>query len=151
MEAALFPEKRSHVSIFGSDFPTRDGTAIRDYIHVEDLAEAHIVALEKIDPTSPDRNLYNLGIGKGFTIKELIASTERVSGKELVVKQAARNAGEAAAVWCDPSKANKELGWYPKFTEIDEILRTVHDFMKSHPTGYAASVTEKAAAKRKRS
>jgi len=156
MEAALFPEKRPHVSIFGSDFPTRDGTAIRDYIHVEDLADAHITALEKIDPSSGARTLYNLGIGKGFTIKELIESTQRVSGKELTVKQAPRNPGEAAAVWCDPSKANSELGWRPKFTEIDAILQTVHDFMKSHPKGYQqaeaaeAAAGGRAASKRKR-
>lgn len=149
MESALFPEKRPHVSIFGDDFPTRDGTAIRDYIHVEDLADAHLTALAKIDPSSKVPELYNLGIGKGFTIKELIDSTQRVSGKSLVVKQAARNAGEAAAVWCDPAKANKELGWYPKFTEIDAILQTVHDFMKSHPTGYAAAEAEGAAKRRK--
>ena len=136
MESALFPQKRPHVSIFGSDFPTRDGTAIRDYIHVEDLAEAHIVALAKIDPTSGVRNLFNLGIGKGFTIKELIESTQRVAGHALQVKQAPRNAGEAAAVWCDPSKANRELGWYPKFVEIDQIIKTVHAFMKTHPDGY---------------
>jgi len=134
MESALFPERRPSVSIFGTDFPTRDGTSIRDYIHVEDLADAHLAALEQVRPRVSA--LYNLGIGKGFTIKELIGATERVSGKKLVVQHAPRNAGEAAAVWCDPAKAYDELGWKPKYTEIDDIMRTVHDFMKGHPDGY---------------
>jgi len=137
MESALFPERRPNVAIFGTDFPTRDGTSIRDYIHVEDLADAHLAALEQVSPRVSE--LYNLGIGKGFTIKELIGSTERVSGKKLVVNHAPRNAGEAAAVWCDPAKAYKQLGWRPKYTEIDDIMRTVHDFMKDHPDGYDAA------------
>ena len=134
MEAALFPARRPSVSIFGTDFPTRDGTAIRDYIHVEDLADAHIAALGKVRPR--ETKLYNLGIGKGFTIRELIDSTQRVSGATLTVSEASRNAGEAAAMWCDPSKALRELGWAPKYTEIDDILRTVHQFMLAHPDGY---------------
>jgi len=132
MEAAL--GKRESVSIFGTDFPTRDGTAIRDYIHVEDLARAHVMALEKM--VAGESSLFNLGIGKGFTIRELIKATERVVGCKLNVTEAARNPGEAAAVWCDPAKANSELGWQAEVTEIDEIVRSVYNFMYLHPNGY---------------
>lgn len=134
MEAALWPERRPSVSIFGTDFPTRDGTAIRDYIHVEDLADAHIAALAQVK--TQQQELFNLGIGKGFSIKELIGATERVSGATLTVDHAPRNVGEAAAVWCNPAKANSELGWKPKHTSIDDIVATVYKFMKSHPNGY---------------
>jgi UDP-glucose 4-epimerase len=133
LDAAL--GKRDGVSIFGTDFATRDGTAIRDYIHVEDLARAHSAVLGAMEGAHDER-LYNLGIGKGYSIRELIASTERVTGVTLKVTETPRVAGEAAEVFCNPAKVAAELGWKCEITEIDDIIRSAFEFFKAHPNGY---------------
>ena len=127
------------MSIFGTDFPTRDGTAIRDYIHVEDLVRAHVHVLGAMHAKEKGENadlLYNLGIGKGYSIRELIASTQRVTGVTLNVTETPRVPGEAAEVYCDPSKVREELGWAAEVTEIDDIIRSAFEFFKAHPEGY---------------
>ena len=139
LDAAL--GKREGVSIFGTDFPTRDGTAIRDYIHVEDLVRAHVHVLDAMQRKEKGDNadlLYNLGIGKGYSIRELIASTQRVTGVTLNVTETPRVPGEAAEVYCDPSRVREELGWVAEVTDIDDIVRSAFEFFKAHPNGYKA-------------
>ncbi len=126
--------KRSHIEIFGTDYPTRDGTCIRDYIHVDDLAQAHILALEKLQPKQQMK--LNLGIGQGYSVREVIQSAERVTGKKVAFKESARREGDPAELIADPSKAVKELGWKPKYLEIDQIVETAWNWHRSHPNGY---------------
>ncbi len=111
------------LTVFGNDYPTPDGTCIRDYIHVADLASAHLLALKYLEK-SGGCTAFNLGIGKGFTVKEVIASVERVTGKKLNIRQGARRPGDPPSLVADSSKAQKELGWRPQFTEIDRIVET---------------------------
>jgi UDP-glucose 4-epimerase len=132
LEAAL--GKRDGVSIFGTDHPTRDGTAIRDYIHVDDLSDAHVHVMQSMDNAS--KVLYNLGIGQGMSVRELIAATKRVTGVDFKVTEAPRVEGEAAEVFCDPSKVLRETGWKAKVTDIDEIIRSAWNFMQKYPDGY---------------
>ena len=138
LEAAL--GKRESVSIFGTDFPTRDGTSIRDYIHVDDLSGAHVFVLDKIEENSSV--LYNLGIGKGISVRELVTAVKRVTGKDFPVNETPRVEGEAAEVYCDPSKIKKELGWEAKITETDDIIRSAWEFLQRYPTGFAAAAPD---------
>jgi UDP-glucose 4-epimerase len=107
---------------------------VRDYIHVEDLSRAHVAVLGAI--SGDEQRLYNLGIGRGYSVKELIAATERVCGHALNVSDAARVPGEAAMVYCDPAKVKAEIGWEAEITDIDTIVRSAYDFMVAHPGGY---------------
>jgi UDP-glucose 4-epimerase len=134
LEAAL--GKRDGVSIFGTDFPTRDGTSIRDYIHVDDLSGAHVFVLDKIVENSSI--LYNLGIGKGISVRELVTAVKRVTGVDFKVTETPRVEGEAAEVYCDPSKIKNELGWEAKITDTDQIIESAWKFIQRYPTGFAA-------------
>jgi len=126
--------QRDHMQLFGTDYPTPDGTNIRDYIHVEDLADAHILAMEKLKPAEP---IYlNLGTGKGFSNREIIATAERVSGKKIPIKEGPRRAGDAVALYADPSKAKQVLGWEAKHKDPETIIRSAWNWMSKHPKGY---------------
>jgi len=132
LEAAL--GKRAGVSIFGTDFPTRDGTSIRDYIHVDDLSDAHVHVMQSMN--NEDRVLYNLGIGQGMSVRELVAATKRVTGVDFPVTETPRVEGEAAEVYCDPRKVFEETGWKAKVTDIDEIIGSAWTFMQKYPNGW---------------
>ncbi len=132
IEAAL--GRRESVTINGTDWPTPDGTCIRDYIHVDDLVDAHAAVLTALRPG--DRRIYNLGLGHGTSVRELIASTQRVTGAKLTIINGPRAAGDPAMLYCDPSKIERELGWKARVRDLDEIVRTAADWMRTHPNGY---------------
>ncbi len=126
---------RPGITVFGTDYPTQDGTNVRDYIHVEDLAEAHLLAMEKLSPGAP---IYlNLGTGKGFSVKEIIQSAEKVTGKKVPVTYGPRRSGDAIALYADPSKAKAVLGWEAKLKDPEVIIRSAWNWFSKHPKGYA--------------
>jgi UDP-glucose-4-epimerase GalE len=114
---------RKSVTVFGTDYPTHDGTCVRDYIHVSDLAEAHIKALRAL-LDGGQSSIYNLGNGRGYSVKEVIAAVERVTGLTVPVVFGDRRPGDPAALISDASKARDDLNWQPQFAQIDEIVRT---------------------------
>lgn len=126
--------KHDRVTVFGTDYPTPDGTCVRDYIHVEDLCDAHIMAMNALKPG--DARFYNLGIGKGHTVKEVIDSACRVTGVEIPVEYGARRAGDPARLFANADKIRNELGWSARYTEIDKIVATAWNWFVKHPNGY---------------
>ena len=132
LQAAL--GKRDKVTVFGTDYPTPDGTCIRDYIHVEDLCAAHLVAMEALQPG--DARFYNLGIGRGYSVKEVLDAAQRVTGREIPVEYGERRPGDPAVLFADAQKIRRELGWSPRYTEIGPIVATAWNWMKNHPDGY---------------
>ena len=127
--------KREAISIFGTDYDTKDGTCVRDYIHVTDLADAHIKALEKLFKTN-ESGIYNLGNGKGFSVKEVIEKAKKVTGKDFKVEIEARRNGDPSTLIASSEKAIKELGWKPKFNTLDKIIETAWNWHKDHKNGY---------------
>ncbi len=126
--------QRPHIEVFGEDYPTEDGTCIRDYIHVDDLAEAHLLALEQLQPGSELR--YNVGTGTGYSVKEVIKTVEEVVGKPVPVKGGPRRAGDPPALVAAAGKIQSELGWRPKYTELRGIVETAWNWHRTHPKGY---------------
>ena len=126
--------KRPHIEIFGTDYPTPDGTCVRDYIHVDDLAEAHLLALEKLQPGQQMH--YNLGIGRGYSVREVIAAVEQVTGKKVPVKEGPRRAGDPPVLVASSDKIQKDLGWKPRYTDIKAIVETAWNWHRAHPKGY---------------
>ncbi len=114
--------RRKSIKIFGEDYPTPDGTCIRDYIHVSDLADAHLLALEALE--TKDRLIFNLGNGKGFSVREVIESARRVTGHPIPAEICPRRDGDPAFLIASSEKAIRELGWKPKYVQLDEIVRT---------------------------
>jgi UDP-glucose 4-epimerase len=114
--------RRASIRIYGEDYPTPDGTCIRDYIHVSDLADAHLLAFAALE--KQDKLIYNLGNGRGFSVREVIESARRVTGHPIPAEVHPRRAGDPAVLVASSEKAIRELGWQPKYTELDEILRT---------------------------
>lgn len=127
--------KLSHVSVFGTDYPTPDGTAIRDYIHVSDLAEAHLLALDHLD-NGGNSDAFNLGNGSGFSVNEVIAAAQRVTGREINVANAPRRAGDPSKLIANAEKAARVLGWKPKIPGIEEIIASAWKWHTTHPEGY---------------
>jgi UDP-glucose 4-epimerase len=126
--------RRPHIEVFGTDYPTPDGTCIRDYIHVEDLAEAHALAMEKLQP---GKGLcYNLGIGKGYSVREVIRMAEQVTGKPVPVKEGPRRPGDPPELVASSAKIQQELSWKPRYTELRPIVETAWNWHRSHPRGY---------------
>lgn len=123
-----------HIEVFGEDYPTPDGTCIRDYIHVEDLAVAHRLALDAVGPTSGFQ-AYNVGTGHGTSVKEIITAAEQVTGQKVPLKIGPRRAGDPATLYADPAKIKRELGWQAKFTHTDSVA-TAWNFMQKHPKGF---------------
>jgi UDP-glucose 4-epimerase len=121
--------KRDEILVFGTDWPTPDGTCIRDYIHVRDLADAHVLALQTAQPGA--HRIYNLGNGTGFSVREVIACCERVVGKPIAARDVERRAGDPAVLIASSEKAVTELGWQPKHTGLDEIVAAAWDFTQS--------------------
>jgi UDP-glucose 4-epimerase len=123
------------LSVFGNDYPTKDGTGIRDYIHVVDLAKGHIAAL-KVLSEKPDYRIYNLGTGKGFSVFDMIKTFEKWSGKTINYQIVGRRDGDIAECFADPAKANRELDWSAKLG-IDEMCRDTWNWQKNNPDGYS--------------
>jgi len=126
---------RSHIGIFGEEYPTPDGTCIRDYIHVTDLAVAHILALEKTMEENKSRT-YNLGNGKGFSVKEVIEMTRKVTGKEILAKIEPRREGDPSVLIASSQKMIDELGWAPQYDTLEKIIASAWQWHTSHPNGY---------------
>jgi UDP-glucose 4-epimerase len=124
--------RRENIKIFGRDYPTKDGTCVRDYIHVRDLAEAHVLALGKLDEKS--KMIYNIGNGHGFTVLEVIESVRRVTGRPVPVEECARRPGDPAVLVASSEKIKAELGWRPKFAELDAIVASAWEW---HQKRYA--------------
>ena len=120
---------REEISVFGDDWPTPDGTCIRDYIHVRDLADAHVLALATAQPGA--HGIYNLGNGTGFSVREVIACCERVTGGPIAARDVERRAGDPAVLIASSEKAINELGWRPRHTSIDEIVADAWEFTRS--------------------
>jgi UDP-glucose-4-epimerase GalE len=128
--------KRPHIEVFGTDYPTPDGTCIRDYIHVEDLGAAHALALEKTQPGQIQA--YNLGTGRGYSVREVIQTVEAITGRKVPVKEGPRRPGDPAELVANPAKAMRELGWKPKYPELDAIVETAWNWHRSHPNGFGS-------------
>jgi UDP-glucose 4-epimerase len=124
--------RRADIKIFGRDYPTKDGTCIRDYIHVQDLADAHLLALGALKEKS--RVIYNIGNGQGFTVLEVVESVRRVTGKPIAVEERERRLGDPAVLVASSEKIKAELGWKPKFAELDAIVASAWEW---HQKRYA--------------
>ncbi|MHB8897985.1 MAG: UDP-glucose 4-epimerase GalE [Thermoguttaceae bacterium] len=134
LQAAL--GQRGQITVFGTDYATADGTCIRDYIHVEDLCAAHILVMEAMRPG--EARFYNLGIGRGYSVREILQSARRVTGRDIPVEYGLRRSGDPAELFADSTRIRGELGWKPLYTEIDSIVATAWDWMRNHPDGYGA-------------
>lgn len=124
--------RRKNIKIFGQDYPTKDGTCVRDYIHVRDLAEAHLLALGALEDKS--RLIYNIGNGQGFTVREVIESVKRVTGREIPVEECPRRDGDPAVLVASSERIKSELGWKPQFAELDGIVASAWEW---HQKRYA--------------
>lgn len=115
--------KRHQVEVFGTDYPTADGTGVRDYIHVDDLADAHVRALDYLAAGGAS-DIFNVGYGRGYSVREVLQTMKKVAGKDFVVKESPRRAGDAAAIVADPSKIRRVLGWTARHEDLEFICRT---------------------------
>ena len=129
---------RDHISVFGTDYNTPDGTCIRDYIHVTDLAQAHILAVEYLI-NGGESDIFNLGNGVGFSVKEVIETAKKVTGKEIKVVEENRRAGDPAVLIASSEKAKKVLGWNPQYNELSTIIETAWKWHSTHPNGYKSN------------
>lgn len=127
--------QREYISIFGDDYDTSDGTCIRDYIHVTDLAQAHILAVDYLMKGN-ESNIFNLGNGVGFTVKEVIDTARKVTGHEIPARIAERRAGDPARLIASSDKARQVLLWKPEHADLEEIISTAWNWHKNHPNGY---------------
>lgn len=125
----------SSVPVFGTDYPTPDGTCIRDYIHVADLARAHILALKKLDQEKIS-GIYNLGNGGGFSVREVIETVRKISGKKIASVDSPRRPGDPARLVASSKRIRKELGWTPEFPDLEAIVETAWQWHTKHPKGY---------------
>lgn len=125
---------RKNISIFGTDYPTDDGTCVRDYIHILDLASAHVLALEAL--SERDKLIYNLGNGKGYSVRQVIEAAQRVTGKKIEVVEAPRRAGDPAILVASSEKIKKELGWAPTYGDLEQIIQSAWDWKQKNPRGY---------------
>jgi UDP-glucose-4-epimerase GalE len=125
---------RPELQLFGTDYPTPDGTCIRDYIHVDDLAEAHLLALEALEPGKELR--LNLGIGRGYSVREVIRTVEDVTGKKVPVKEGSRREGDPPELVAAPERATRELKWEPLYKDLRSIVETAWRWHRTHPKGY---------------
>jgi UDP-glucose 4-epimerase len=127
----------SHVSVFGGEYPTPDGTAVRDYIHVTDLCTAHVLALEHLRAGGGSECI-NLGTGHGFSVMEVIEAARRVTGREIEARVEPARPGDPSRLVAAADKARSVLGWEPRYTDLDTIIRTAWDWHHAHPEGYGA-------------
>ncbi len=135
LKAALMRDRP--VEIYGTDYATKDGSCVRDYVHVADIARAHILGMQKIDSYSG--HAYNLGNGGGYSVMQVIAAVARVTGAKLFLKFRPRRPGDPAVLVASSDKARAELGWKPQYTDINTIIDTAWFWTKNHPTGYSGA------------
>jgi len=126
--------RRGPLTVFGQDYPTPDGTCVRDYIHIEDLADAHVLALDHLKLA--ESGVFNLGNGMGYSVLEVIESVERVTGRKVPWNPGDRRAGDPPALVASSERARTVLGWSPKRAELDTIVESAHRWSQAHPTGY---------------
>jgi UDP-glucose-4-epimerase GalE len=134
LQAAL--GQRDALTIFGTDYPTPDGTCIRDYVHVEDLVDAHVTVMNALKPG--DVRAYNLGIGKGYSNRQIVDAVKRVTGRNFTVKDGPRRPGDPPELYADPRKIKAELGWSARITDLDQIVATAWNWFSKHPRGYGS-------------
>lgn len=127
---------REALTIFGTDHATADGTCVRDYLHVEDLADAHAAVLKTLDPTKNEVRAYNLGTGKGHSIREVLASVGRVTGRTIKTVDGPRHPGDPPTLFCDPSKIEREIGWRASVRSLDEMVASAWSWFQKNPRGY---------------
>ena len=126
--------RRSQVKIYGQDYPTRDGTCVRDYVHTSDLAQAHQRAVETLEPAMG--RVYNLGSGIGATVLEVLRACEEIVGRPIAHQMVDRRPGDPAVLVASPAKIINELGWSPRYTNIRDIVKTAWEWHSSHPHGF---------------
>ncbi|TMQ72642.1 MAG: UDP-glucose 4-epimerase GalE [Candidatus Eisenbacteria bacterium] len=134
LQAAL--GRRERVAILGTDYPTPDGTCVRDYIHVEDLVDAHVAVMQALRPS--DARAYNLGIGKGYSVREIIDAARAVTARPFEVVEAARRPGDPPRLYADPARIEREIGWRASVTDLHTIIASAYAWFRDHPTGYGA-------------
>jgi UDP-glucose 4-epimerase len=132
LKAAL--GQSAYVPIYGTDYPTRDGTCLRDYIHVLDIASAHLLALKHLD--SPGNKVYNLGNGEGYSVIEVIETARRVTGVNIASRPCPRRAGDPVALVASSALAKSELGWQPRYPDLESIIASAWQWQRKHPHGY---------------
>jgi UDP-glucose 4-epimerase len=132
LDAAL--GRRDDVTIFGTDYDTPDGTCIRDYIHVDDLVDAHVAVMGALGPGQA--LAYNLGIGHGYSVRQVIDACRRVTGIDFPVREGARRPGDPPVLYADPARIRADLGWSARYTDLDEIVATAWRWRRAHPDGY---------------
>jgi len=120
--------------VFGNDYPTPDGTCIRDYVHIDDLASAHRLAIEATTPETAE--VFNIGTGRGQSVMEIIQACERVVGQPIPYRVVERRPGDPPRLVANPKKLKEKLGWVPKYTSIDDTIRTAWEWAKKNPDGY---------------
>lgn len=126
--------QREAISIFGTDYSTKDGTCIRDYIHVDDLAAAHLLALQGLE--SHGKLICNLGCGEGFSVREIIDLARKVTGHDIPVRECPRRAGDPAVLIASSEKIRRVLGWNPQYSDVESIIASAWEWHKSHPHGH---------------
>jgi UDP-glucose 4-epimerase len=127
--------KRESIAIYGTDYPTPDGTCVRDYVHVVDLAQAHLLALEALD--EKPQQIYNLGSGRGFSVREVIDAARKVTGKAIAAVESPRRAGDPAVLVASSEKIKQELGWTPQHAGLEQIIDSAWRWYQAHPNGYS--------------
>ncbi len=128
--------QREHIAIYGTDYATPDGTCVRDYIHVSDLASAHVLVLDAL--RERDKLIYNLGNGRGFSVREVIERVRRVTGHAIPAVEAARRPGDPAVLVASSDKIKRELRWQPQFTSLESIVGSAWEWRRTHPEGYGS-------------
>src|SRR5690349_10789086 len=132
--------RRSHIEVFGEDYPTPDGTCLRDYVHVCDLADAHIRVLDRLEHGSCR---YNVGSGRGYSVREVIDAARRVTGLEIPVRIGPRRPGDPAILVASSERLRRDTGWAPRFADLDTIVATAWAWRRRNPRGYESAVSEK--------
>ncbi len=138
--------RRDSFTIFGEDYDTPDGTCIRDYIHVEDLVDAHMLVADALQPG--DQRFYNLGIGKGYSVREVVDAAKRVTGVDIPIKIGERRAGDPPQLYANADKIKNEIGWQAQYTDLDRIIETAWQWFKNRPNGYREPAETDAVASR---
>jgi len=133
LQAAL--GKREKITIFGDDYPTPDGTCVRDYVHVEDLVEAHVAVAAALVPGKT--LVYNLGMGRGYSVKEVVDAARQVMGRPFRVDVGPRRPGDPPSLYADPARIQRELGWSARQTDIHALIGSAWRWFEAHPNGYA--------------
>jgi len=136
----------AHVQIYGQDYPTPDGTCIRDFIHVRDLGVAHLLALQATGEADPSFEVYNLGSAAGFSVREVVEAARKVTGRAIPARAVKRRAGDPPVLVASSRRAHRELGWQPRHSSLEEMVADAWRWKEAHPGGYRATATEEGSA-----